>query len=171
MKSGLRGRFSIMSTEDRKMCQLQWLPEMTDKNHWLVDIIQISIRKYRWYKKLFLASIFRNNFSASKPILNLKPGDRIRVLPKDKIKKTLNRLNKTHGCTFQQGMYAYCDTEYTVLKKVDYFYDEVKSKLCKCKGTYLLDGVRCNGHTAYLVHCDRYCYFFWNSAWLELIAS
>ena len=90
----------------------------------------------------------------------------MRVRSREDIGRVLNRLRKTRGCTFQVGMYAYCVQEFKVAKKVDYFFDEAKQKMCKCNVIRFLDGAYCTGKTAYLAPCGRNCHFFWQAAWL-----
>jgi hypothetical protein len=154
------------------MCQLQYLEELGEKNTWLNRNIQYFIRKYRFYKRKTLQAIHPLNSSEVLLKLDqgsLKPGDMVRVRSKSEIRQTLNRLRKTKGCTFQPGMWEHCLKEYKVYKKVDYFFDESKQKMCKCKDLYLLEGSCCNGVTAYLRPCDRNCFYFWHISWLENI--
>jgi hypothetical protein len=66
-------------------------------------------------------------------------------------------------------MYEYCGKEYKVIKKVDYFFDETKQKMCKCNGIFLLDGAYCTGKTAYLALCGRNCFYFWQASWLKKV--
>jgi hypothetical protein len=157
---------------DKKMCQLQYVDEMGIKNTWLNDKLQYSIRKLRWYRKRFSQSLHpvknTSNISQSNQA-RIQPGDTVRVRSKAEIKHTLNRFRKTRGCTFQLGMYEHCGKKYKVLKKVDYFFDEAKQKMCRCSDIYLLEGACCSGATAYLAPCGRNCFFFWQSSWLEKV--
>jgi hypothetical protein len=152
------------------MCQLQYIDEIGEKNTWLNEKIQYSIRKLRWYRRRITESLrpvkkAGNVAQLSQP--QIQPGDTVRVRSAEEIKSTLNRSRKTKGCTFQVGMYPYCGKEYKVYKKVDYFFDEVKQKMCKCNNIFLLDGCYCNGESAYLAPCARHCFFFWQASWLE----
>ena len=154
------------------MCQLQYVDEMGEKNTWLNDKVQFSIRKFRWYRKRILQSLHRVENTSNISQLNqaqIQPGDTVRVRSKPEIKRTLNRFRKTRGCTFQLGMYEHCGKEYKVLKKVSYFFDEAKQKMCKCNDIFLLEGACCTGKTAYLAPCGRNCFFFWQSSWLEKV--
>jgi hypothetical protein len=152
------------------VCQLRYIDDVSKNNNWLNDKQQFVIRKFRYYRKIILRNLRladnppKTNQSSFK---QLRPGDLVRVLPGKEIKRTLNRLNKTGGCTFQAGMYDYCGQEFRVLKKVNHFFDETRMKMCKCNHIYLLEGALCTGKTAYLRPCDRNCFFFWHSAWLE----
>ena len=153
------------------MCQLYYLDEMGARNSSLDDKIQFVIRKYRWYRKLVLRTLRRKHDIAisSEPTREIQPGDMVRVRTKAEIGRTFNKMHKTKGCTFQTSMFQHCGREYKVLKRVNYFYDEVRKKVCKCNGIFLLEGVQCDGETAYLRQCQRDCYYFWQEAWLEKI--
>jgi hypothetical protein len=160
------------SSESGKMCQLQYVDEMGQKNTWLNENLQYLVRKFRWYKKRMLQSLRPNSKTGNISQVNqeqIQPGDIVRVRSKAEIGRVLNRFRKTRGCTFQVGMYEYCDKEFKVVKKVDYFFDETKQKMCKCNGIYLLDGAICRGKTAYLAPCGRNCFFFWQASWLEKV--
>ena len=154
------------------MCQLQYVDEMGEKNTWLNDKLQYLIRKFRWYKRRISQSLHRVENTSNISQFNqaqIQPGDTVRVRSRAEIKRTLNRFRKTRGCTFQLGMYEHCGKEYKVLKRVDNFFDEAKQKMCKCNGIFLLEGACCTGATAYLAPCDRNCFFFWQSSWLEKV--
>jgi hypothetical protein len=153
-------------------CQLQFIDEIAEKNSWFNDKLQYSIRKFRYFKRriiLGLQSAKPTNKSSQLIQDEIKPGDIVSVRSKAEIKGTLDRWRKTRGCTFQNGMYAHCGKEYRVLKKVDHFFDESKQKFCKCNNIYLLEGSYCNGSTAYLKPCDRNCFYFWQTSWLEKV--
>jgi hypothetical protein len=158
--------------ESNRMCQLQYLDEMGQKNNWLNDKLQYLVRKFRWYKKRISQNLRSVNNTGHIFQLNqcqIRPGDIVCVLSKEEISHVLDRFRRTRGCTFQVGMYEYCGKEYKVLKKVDYFYDEAKQKMCKCNGIFLLDGSSCTGKTAYLAPCGRNCFFFWQASWLKRV--
>jgi hypothetical protein len=152
------------------MCQLQHIDEIGRQNTWLDDKRQWLIRKFRWYRKKTVMRLRPNKYGAIVPpgsTLEFRPGDSVRVLPAGEINRRINRSRKTQGCTFQVGMYEHCGKEFEVLKKVEYFFDEARQKMCKCNNIYLLEGSFCNGKTAYMKRCDRNCYYFWHANWLE----
>jgi hypothetical protein len=155
-----------------RTCQLQYLDEIGQKNTWINDKLQYSIRKFRYYKRRMkqigrAAKGLAQNPASGVP--DIQPGDLVRIASAAEIRRTLDRNRKTGGCTFQIGMYDHCGKEYRVLKKVEYFFDETKQKLCKCKNIYLLEGSCCTGTTAYLEVCDRNCFFFWHARWLHRV--
>ena len=70
----------------------------------------------------------------------LNARDTVKVRPRVEIQGILDDWGGTKGCIFTPEMYERCDNTYKVLKKVDYFYDEVKEKMCKCKDIFILKG-------------------------------
>ena len=160
--------------EGQKMCQLQIIEEIGYRNSWLNDKQQWSIRKLRWYKKMVLRFLHDVLNVRKTPDLHkdqIQAGDLVRVRNKADIKRTLDGVRKTKGCTFAPLMYKECGKEHRVYKKVNYFFDEYKQKMVKCNGILLLEGSYCNGKTAYLETCDRTCFYFWQASWLEKVGA
>lgn len=154
------------------MCQLQYIDEIGKSNNWFNDKQQYLIRKIRYFRKKIIITFHNNhdpNILLKLSNNEINPGDIVRVRSVAYIKSTLDRFNKTNGCTFQKGMYNHCEKEFRVFKRVDFFYDEAKQKMCKCKNIFLLEGSCCDGTTAYLRPCSRNCFFFWHRNWLEKI--
>ena len=156
--------------EGENICQLQYINHLGQKNNWIVEYLQISIIKMRYFRRAFF-QLFRRKSNVVSLLTpgQIQPGDRVRVRSRREIQHTLDRRRRTRGCTFQLGMYDYCGREFRVYKKVENFFDERKGKMCKCKGLFLLEGACCNGETAYLAACGRNCFYFWQTAWLEKI--
>ncbi len=102
-------------------------------------------------------------------IEDLKAGDIVRVRSKEEIQGTLNSSRELHGCAFLPEMEPYCETIQRVYKPVERFVDERDYKVKKSKGIILLEGVNCGGTKLY-GKCDRSCYFFWRTEWLENIS-
>jgi hypothetical protein len=102
----------------------------------------------------------------------LKSGVLVRVRSNDEIEKMLDDHEKYRGCRFINEMYDHCGNTYRVLKIIDNFYDEAKKQMCKCKDTVILEGVVCSGRQRlYSMSCDRQCFFFWHTAWLEWVGE
>ena len=99
----------------------------------------------------------------------INPGDLVRVRSRTEVQQLLDQHGVYKGCTFQPDMYDHCGQIRKVSRRVDYFYDEVKEKLCKCKDLFILEGVYCTGRKRlYTDRCDLNCYPFWHKDWLEL---
>jgi hypothetical protein len=108
----------------------------------------------------------------SKEIQNIKPGDIVRVRSRKEIRKLLAiSKGKSKGCSFMREMYKCCGREFTVLKAVESFFDEAKQKMCKCRNAVILEGAVCSGRQRlYLMKCDRNCFYFWQTEWLEKVS-
>ena len=162
-------------------CQLTNIPEAG---------IERSL-SYRYYQKLIrllqiikgMVNILKRRItrmiSSSPPIFlsknnnmsQIKAGDIVKVKTKKEIKGMLDDKGKYKGCSFIGRMYEYCGNNYTVLKEVNYFYDEAKQKMCKCKNIVLLEEVTCSGkQKLFFESCDRSCFYFWHIDWLEKIS-
>lgn len=100
----------------------------------------------------------------------LAAGDTVRVRSREEIDRTLDAKGCRGGCKFLEPMARYCGQEMRVLRRLEHFYDEAKGRLLRCKNVVLLEGAHCDG----MGHpdtrgCDRMCYFFWRTEWLERI--
>lgn len=102
---------------------------------------------------------------------HIKEGDMVLVRSKEEIKSTLDHFGKLKGCSFMEDeMSLYCGTVHRVHKVMERFVDERELRVKKCKGLVLLDGVMCQGTTAF-GRCDRSCFVFWREEWLEKIET
>jgi len=96
-------------------------------------------------------------------VLNLKPGDRVRVRPEREILDTLDKCDQHKGMAWMDMMRDCCDKEFTVYKQVNKIVLESTGELRRLRNTVLLEGAVCDG----IYGCDRSCFFFWKEAWLE----
>jgi len=165
------------------MCQLLELNDMKEPTPRIVTAWQQRIKILKKAKRYFVLA--KNKLSrviglssVENPVAHvidndqkIGSGDLVRVRSKEEIRQTLDDYDKYKGCLFVSDMWRYCGNTYRVFKDVNYFYDEAKFQIMKCKNTVILDGVICSGDTskAFKQKCDRSCYFFWKTAWLEKI--
>ena len=159
-------------------CQLTSLLELAQSNSGIENLCQSRI-KIIWSTKkglTFLKNRLSRIFIKSKnpvapftlPQVEIKAGDLVRVFPETTIRSILDDWGGTKGCIFTPEMYKYCNKTYKVLKKIDYFYDEVKQKMCKCRNIVLLEDSVCTGRRkVFPADCDRNCFLFWHTSWLE----
>jgi hypothetical protein len=155
------------------MCQLKYMSELGQKSSLLESLYAKLRRKLIqiYSKALFLkkrtlsrlAPINRDGFLLDLEQPQIYPGDIVRV----RLKKEINSLLDSHGkyksCPFMEEMYSFCEKEYKVLTKVNYFFDESKQKLLKCQDLFILDGPYCSGKRwLYSESCDLRCFFFWH---------
>ncbi|MFC1642660.1 hypothetical protein ACFL5O_08235 [Myxococcota bacterium] len=104
------------------------------------------------------------------PAPKLKPGDLVRVHSAEYVRSTLDRHGSLRGCTFSLGMYQYCGQERRVLRVVERFFDEPQFRMLKARNMVLLEGIYCDGSSQQLTQgCDRMCFYFWRTEWLEKI--
>lgn len=100
----------------------------------------------------------------------LKPGDLVRVRSAEFIRSTLDEKGGHRGCGFGLGMYQYCGKELRVAKVVNRFFDEARWRMLKARNIVLLEGVHCDGSgSSETQGCDRMCFYFWRTEWLEKI--
>jgi len=161
-------------------CQFKCIPDLTHEATSRVLRIEkmraLALRLKRTVNSL------KNDLTSKKKLPNLKgawkssesniipAGDQARVLSQEDIRNMVDYRGIYKGCPFLEEQYAYCGNTYEVLKEVDYFYDERKDKLCKCKDIVVLEGTFCSGkQKLYSESCDLNCYFFWHKDWLERV--
>jgi hypothetical protein len=102
----------------------------------------------------------------------LASGDLVRVRPAEAIRRTLDWSGRTHGCAFAGGMFQYCGGEYRVLRVVNRFFDERRWRMLSAHELVLLEGIHCDGKSMPdTMDCDRMCFYFWRTEWLEKVAS
>lgn len=100
----------------------------------------------------------------------LAPGDLVRARSRDDIAALLDDSGASGGCVFTPEMFERCGKTYRVLKHVDNFYDEVKKKMCRCRNIVLLEESVCSGRRrVFPADCDRNCFQFWHTSWLEKV--
>ncbi len=102
-------------------------------------------------------------------VLNLQPGERVRVKSAEEIRRMLDDEGKFRGTLFTAEMWQYCGQEFTVFKRVNLFLDERTNKIRKIRNTVLLRDAYCSGKRAFGERCDRSCFLFWKEAWLERV--
>jgi hypothetical protein len=102
----------------------------------------------------------------------LVAGDLVRVRPAEEIRRTLDGLGRIKGCSFAQGMYAHCGQERRVARVVTRFFDERHFRMLRARDLVILEGVHCDGADLPDTQgCDRQCYYFWRTEWLEKVAG
>jgi hypothetical protein len=104
------------------------------------------------------------------PAPALVVGDRVRVRSAEEIRSSLDESGCFRGCGFGTGMYQYCGKEFRVAKVVNRFFDEARFRMLRARNMVLLAGVHCDGSSlADTRGCDRMCFYFWRTEWLDRI--
>lgn len=101
-------------------------------------------------------------------VLNLQPGDTVRVKPVDAIVKTLDTKNSNRGLSFNIEMVKYCGRTFKVLQRVQKIINEKTGKMMRLPNDcIILDGVTCDAQ--YHKFCPRSIYPYWREIWLERV--
>jgi hypothetical protein len=114
---------------------------------------------------------------ASKPLdpTGLQPGDRVRVKSLAEIQATLDSHGRYEGLFYTSAtMDRYCGGTYTVLTRVDRFFDERSRRMLRMKNTVLLEGVYCQPAPDLddrIAGCKRTCFLFWKEVWLQRVGA
>ena len=103
--------------------------------------------------------------------LDLQPGERVRVRPREEILATLNKKRRNRGLWFDVEMVPYCGGEYRVLRRVTQIIKESSGKMMQLPGEcVILEGVVCQGCLSRdRLFCPRSIYPYWREIWLERV--
>ena len=106
-------------------------------------------------------------------VVNLQPGELIRVKSYEDILATLDTNNKNRGLYFDAEAVPFCGKTYRVLRRVTKILDEKSGKLVKLKNeAIILDGVYCQArYSDCRMFCPRSIYSYWREGWLERVPS
>jgi hypothetical protein len=100
--------------------------------------------------------------------LDLKVGELVRVKTKEQIYETLDFKNRLGKLTFDEGMWKFCGTTRRVFKVVNKIMNDTRWIMMKTAKSVILENVTCDGKMPIGI-CDRSCYYFWRTEWLEKI--
>jgi hypothetical protein len=129
----------------------------------------ISTVTLRTRRFLAARGISHSKYEKGKPsyeeVLNLQPGDWVRVRPEKDILASLDNCSQNKGLAWMPIMNRYCGKKLKVYKRVDKIVLESTGEIRKLKNTVLLEGAVCDG----IYGCDRSCFHFWREIWLERV--
>jgi hypothetical protein len=101
-------------------------------------------------------------------ILDLRPGELVRVKSRREIINTLDTANRNRGMTFDREMLKYCGRQARVLRRVERIIDEKTGKMQHLKNPcIILEDVICTSDYHRL--CPRGIYSYWRETWLERV--
>jgi hypothetical protein len=104
------------------------------------------------------------------PASDLRAGERVRVRSRAEIAATLDEAGTCSGCWLAPPQYECCGREFTVARRVERFFDERRWRMLRTRNLVALEGVRCDGRgLPETAGCDRGCYYFWRTEWLERV--
>jgi hypothetical protein len=104
-------------------------------------------------------------------MLNLQPGELVRVKSYEEILATLDTSNKNRGLYFDAEHVPYCGGTYRVRTCVNKLVDEKTGKLITLKNvSIILEGVWCQArYSNCRMFCPRSIYPWWREIWLERV--
>lgn len=106
-------------------------------------------------------------------ILNLQPGELVRVKPYREILATLNTENKNHGLYFDAEAVPYCGGTFRVRTRLKRYIQENTGKLITLKNeSIILENVTCQSrYSGCRMLCPRSIYSWWREIWLERVPN
>ncbi|MEO8657498.1 MAG: hypothetical protein ABI693_03470 [Bryobacteraceae bacterium] len=104
-------------------------------------------------------------------MLNLQPGERVKVKSHEEILKTLNVDSRNRGLYWDAELVPYCGGTYNVLKRVSHIVDEKTGYMQDMKNPcIILDSVVCQArYSKCRMFCPRSIYPYWREIWLERV--
>jgi hypothetical protein len=135
---------------------------------WLYDKVCIL-----WGQSLFPRTPGRIPAGQPTPLvlLNLQPGEIVRVKSHKEILNTIDADNKNRGMHWDAELVPYCGGTFKVMKRVSRLIVERTGKMLEMKNPCIvLDSVVCQARYS---HCRMFCpksmYPYWREAWLERV--
>jgi hypothetical protein len=104
-------------------------------------------------------------------VLDLQPGELVRVKSYSEILATLDKTNRNRGLYFDAELVPYCGGIYRVRTRVTQFVDEKSGKLRKMKTpAVVLENVWCQSrYSVCRMLCPRSIFSWWREIWLERV--
>lgn len=137
---------------------------------WVYDVVQGAWGGIPWPRR-------SGKIPAGQPtpteILNLQPGELVRVKSYKDILATLDTEARNRGLMWDREMVPYCDGVYRVKTRLSRFVDEKTGKLIAMKTpTIILEDVWCGArYSDCRMYCPRSIYPWWREIWLERIPN
>ena len=103
-------------------------------------------------------------------VLDLQPGEIVRVKSKEEIEATLDRQNRNRGLSFDSEMLPYCGREFAVHRRVEQIINERTGEMTRLRGDcVMLETVDCKA--LYHRFCQRRIYSYWREIWLTRVET
>lgn len=185
-------RIDAETSESRFVCQLSKLPEATTPTRWndprnfLREFLSGNVRigpLFTFIAILLFNAVQRRfggvrfPYRAPSPlqttphaVLNLQPGELVRIKSKHEIEQTLNAEFKNRGLWFDKEMTRFCGGEHKVRARVNRQIDERTGKMMSFTNPCItLEDVTATGEYHEFAPLDERIY--WREIWLERIAD
>jgi hypothetical protein len=185
-------RIDAETSEPRFVCQLTKLPEATTPTPWndprnhIRELLDGNVRIDAFLS--FIAILLfnsvqrrcgRERFPFRTPsglqttphvVLNLQPGELVRIRGKHEIERTLNAQFKNRGLWFDKELTRFCGGKHRVLARVNRQIDERSGKIITFTNPCItLEGVTATGEYHEFAPLDERIY--WREIWLERITG
>ncbi len=103
-------------------------------------------------------------------VLDLQPGELVRVRSREAIAATLDTDGRNRGMRFDREMIRFCGRTFRVLRRVNRIIDERNGTMVTLRNSCIaLDGVTATGE--FLRFCPQNEYPFWREVWLERVSE
>jgi hypothetical protein len=196
----LRTRLKVKADEERYFCQSTELFRSTEAfpgrmKPWLVRIafrqvlhkdrsmLEMAKLFIRWFRVRMLRAVsgddrLRGSHTKETPVevLDLKPGELVRIKPLNQIVSTLNRKKRNRGMVVCHEMTLCCETVAEVRYRVNRVIEEISGKMRELKHTVTLQGPLgekslCDECLCYgeMGDCPRGELMYWREIWLERV--
>jgi hypothetical protein len=153
----------------------QYLRDITTRN---ATIRQVLVGIARWLSVRIQWRINRSGVpfvkgrlqTTPKEVLNLQPGERVRIKSRREIVATLDTENRNRGLRVDPDQMLFCGREFRVLRRINRIIDERTREMIEIRGDCLvLDGTTCTG--TYNRSCPRSDNPYWREIWLERVEA
>ena len=114
-----------------------------------------------------LGALIGDSDGKSKAVLNLKPGEWVKIRSTEEITATLGPDGRNLGLTFEPEMTRYIGGTYQVDFPVRSIILEETGEMARLNRTVALKGLACQGICA--KNCPRANTLYWREAWLERV--
>jgi hypothetical protein len=185
-------RVDVETSEPRFVCQMTKLPEATTLTRWndprnyLKEILSGNVRLGPFFVGIAILafnSVQRRRGSVRFPslaptelqktphaVLDLQPGELVRIKSKREIEGTLNAQFKNRGLWFDTEMTRFCGGEYRVRARVNRQIEEKSGKMITFATPCItLEGVTATAEYHEFAPLDERIY--WREIWLERITA
>ena len=151
---------------------------------WLLPRVPLGYRPFLWFHDRmhlaltgrpapFLAAGIKDGERTPIGVLDLQPGERVRIKSQAEIYRTLDQKGRNRGLGFDpQEMAPWCGHVGTVRKLVTRIIDEPSGRMREMKQPcVMLEGVVCRSEYATRrLNCPRAIPPYWRELWLERVA-
>ena len=133
---------------------------------WLYDTLQPRVGGFNYPYK---SGRVRDGEKTPVAVLDLEPGEAVRIKSHEQILDTLDRRKCNRGMRFDEEMVPYCEKTFTVQKRVDRIIHERTGEMIEIGSpSVILDGVVCQSElSSCRLFCPRAIPSYWREIWLE----